>query len=114
MECPDEVQKVRTSKSDPGCFKIAKLRAQGLGWKKISGELELALVLCSESPTKAGKVVRKTPLRAPLQLIESIQPEFAFFGVRETKVQTSRTPVRKTRIDSAGGGGCRRSFSLKG
>jgi DNA invertase Pin-like site-specific DNA recombinase len=43
--------------------KIAKLRAQGIGWKKISRELGVGSVPCSESPKKRARVVRKTRTR---------------------------------------------------
>jgi hypothetical protein len=59
---------------------IAKLRAQGLGWKKISRELGVGV----------GTVLR-------------IAQEGGKSGSENPKAQTSRTIARKIRIDSAGG-----------
>jgi DNA invertase Pin-like site-specific DNA recombinase len=71
--------------------KIAKLRAQGYGWKKISRELGVGVSTVLRIAQEAGKSGSENP-----------------------HMKTFRTPARKTRFDSAGGSGCRRSFSLKG
>jgi DNA invertase Pin-like site-specific DNA recombinase len=67
--------------------KIAKLRAQGHGWKKISCDLGVGVSTVLRIAQEAGKSGSENP-----------------------KVQTSRTPVRKIRIDSAGGGGVAAAF----
>jgi DNA invertase Pin-like site-specific DNA recombinase len=67
--------------------RIAKLRAQGLGWKKISRELGIGV---------------GTVLRIAHEALES--------GSENPKPQTSRTLVRKIRIDSAGGSAVARVF----
>jgi DNA invertase Pin-like site-specific DNA recombinase len=60
--------------------RIAALRAQGLGWKKISRELGRGV----------GTVLR-------------IAHEAPEAGSKNPTPQTFRTPLRKTRLDSAGG-----------
>jgi DNA invertase Pin-like site-specific DNA recombinase len=67
--------------------KIAKLRAQGLGWKKISRELGVGV---------------STVLR--------IAQEDGKGGSENPKPQHSRTPARKIRIDSAGGSAAAAAF----
>jgi len=67
--------------------KIAKLRAQGLGWKKISRELKVGV----------GTVLR-------------IAHEARESGSENPKAQTFRTSLRKIRIDSAGGSAVAAAF----
>jgi len=67
--------------------RIAKLRAQGVGWKKISRELGVGV----------GTVLR-------------IVHEAREGGSENHKSQTSRTPIRKIRIDSAGGSAVAHAF----
>ena len=59
--------------------RIAKLRAQGLGWKKISRELKVGVGTLLRIAQEAGKTGSTNPTQ-----------------------QTSRIPTRKNRIDSAG------------
>jgi DNA invertase Pin-like site-specific DNA recombinase len=67
--------------------KIAKLRAQGLGWKKIARELGVGV----------GTVLR-------------IAQEGRESGSKNITPQTSRTPVQKTRLDLAGGSAVAAAF----
>jgi hypothetical protein len=69
--------------------KIAKLRAQGLGWKKISRELGVGV---------------STVLR--------ITQESRISGSENPKPKNFRTPARKIRIDSAGGSAVTPKFRL--
>jgi hypothetical protein len=67
--------------------KIAKLRSQGHGWKKISRELGVGV---------------STVLRIAHEARET--------GSENPKPQTSRTPARKIRIDSASGSAVAQAF----
>jgi DNA invertase Pin-like site-specific DNA recombinase len=67
--------------------RIAKLRAQGLGWKKISRELGVGV----------GTVLR-------------VAREARKSGSENPRPEHSRTPVRKTRLDLAPGSAVAAAF----